>query len=43
MDYENEYCEDCRAEDSDYYTDESGEMVCACDSCYFNIDRKEIE
>lgn len=33
--YEFDPCDDCTADGDDYYTDENGEMQCACPQCPF--------
>ena len=30
------FCADCEALGEDYYTDDDGRVVCACDHCYLN-------
>ena len=31
-----EYCDECTGYGNDYYEDENGELVCACDTCWNN-------
>lgn len=33
---DDEYCYECSGYGDDYYTDENGELVCACDTCPLN-------
>lgn len=33
---DEDICWECSGYGDDYYTDESGELVCACDDCPFN-------
>ncbi len=40
---DNDYCEDCRANGDDYYTNEDGETVCACYLCCFADEMDDYE
>lgn len=31
--YDDDYCYECKGYGDDYYTDENGELVSACDEC----------
>lgn len=33
--YDAEYCYECGGYGNDYYEDEDGNLVCACDTCSF--------
>lgn len=33
---DNDVCYECTGYGDDYYFDENGELVCACDDCPFN-------
>lgn len=35
-DDDNDRCYECTGYGDDYYVDENGELVCACDGCWFN-------
>ena len=35
-DYLRDRCYECQGYGDDYYIDEDGELVCACDDCSFN-------
>ena len=39
----DDFCYECTGYGDDYYIDENGELVCACDDCPFNIHNKENE
>ena len=34
--YDPDYCYECTGYGDDYYMDEKGELVCACDKCFNN-------
>ena len=34
--YDTDYCYECQGYGDDYYSDENGDLVCACDDCPFN-------
>lgn len=34
--YDAEYCYECQGYGDDYYEDEDGNLVCACDDCPFS-------
>lgn len=37
-----DHCYECQGYGDDYYWDENGKMVCACDDCPFNeMEEKE--
>ena len=36
-----EYCYECGGLGDDYYLDDDGEFVCACDECAFNSFRDD--
>lgn len=42
MDWD-EICYECRGLGNDYYVDEDGELIFACEDCYFNRYRAERE
>ncbi len=33
---DDDYCYECTGYGDDYYTDENGELICACDTCPYN-------
>lgn len=33
----DEFCYECGALGDDYYVDDNGEVVCACDDCVINM------
>lgn len=35
-DYQYDPCYECQAYGDDYYVDDDGELVCACDGCPFD-------
>ena len=35
-------CGECRAYGDDYYQDDNGEMVCACDECWVNEEVNDV-
>lgn len=35
-DYYEDHCYECTGYGDDYYVDDDGELVCACDECCFN-------
>ncbi len=43
MDSDEEICYECRGLGNDYYFDEDGELISACDDCYFNRYKLERE
>ena len=36
-----DWCIECGAYGDDYYFDENGDLVCACDECVFNQSNRE--
>ena len=34
--YDPDYCYECTGYGDDYYLDDEGELVCACDECFNN-------
>ena len=39
----DDYCYECSGYGDDYYVDENGELVCACEDCPFNDWDEELE
>jgi len=42
MDYA-EICYECGGYGDDYYIDDDGELVCACDECWVTLDELESD
>lgn len=42
-DYYEDHCYECTGYGDDYYVDDDGELVCACDGCFFNESGDEDE